>query len=98
MESNALRYFCITFCHLSWACLFIFNNKKSKSYIFGNCWRPFHIKSEIINPHAEGSASASALIAISLNMATGELSVNKWENNVTCVTYLKKYLRYFVVN
>ncbi len=27
MESNAFIYFCVTFCHLSWACLFIFNNK-----------------------------------------------------------------------
>jgi len=27
---------------------------------------------------------------ISLNMATVEMSVNKWENKVTFITYLKK--------
>ncbi len=37
MESNALRYFCVNVCLLSWACLFSFNNKKPQSYIFGNC-------------------------------------------------------------
>ncbi len=31
LESSALRYFCVTFCHLSWACLFIFNNKKTQN-------------------------------------------------------------------
>jgi len=34
--------------------------------------------------------NTSALTPDSLNMVTGELSVNKWENNVTCITKLKK--------
>ncbi len=42
MESNALRYFCDTFCHAGWARLFIFNNKKPKGYVFGNCKGPFY--------------------------------------------------------
>jgi len=29
---------------------------------------------------------------------TRELSVNKWENKVNCITYFKKEIRYFVVN
>jgi len=29
------------------------------------------------------------LLMISVNMRAGELSVNYWENKVTCITYLK---------
>ncbi len=31
-------------------------------------------------------------------MGTGEVSVSKWESKATCITYLKKQLRYFLVN
>ncbi len=34
----------VTFCCLGWACLFIFNNKTKKSYIFGNFKGPFSPK------------------------------------------------------
>ncbi len=56
MESNSLRYFCITFCHLGWAFLFVFNNKKPKGYILVTV-NQFRTKSK----KAEGSASGSAL-------------------------------------
>lgn len=46
MESNELCYLCFTYCHLSWAFLFVLlllflNNKKSQSNIFGNCKGPY---------------------------------------------------------
>ncbi len=33
---------------------------------------------------------SNILLRISLNMGTGELSINKWEKKVTGVTYLKR--------
>ncbi len=33
MESNALYYFCDTFCHMSWASLFVFNNKQKSNIL-----------------------------------------------------------------
>ncbi len=36
------------------------------------------------------SAHNASVLPISSNMGTGDMSVNKWENKVTGVTFLKK--------
>ncbi len=38
------------------------------------------------------------LLKIYLNTGTGEQSVNKWEDKLTGITFLKKLLWYFIVN
>ncbi len=72
--------------YITFALLFVTPQQKNLSYIFGNCKRPFHTKSEINKPQAE----VCTQLPIFLNIGTGETSVNKLENRVTCITHLKK--------
>ncbi len=54
--SEILCYFCFTFCHLGWACLFVFLITKNPKVIFLKPSTPFHTKSETNKPQAEGSS------------------------------------------
>ncbi len=75
-------YFCVTFCHLSWACLLNNNNNKNKSHIFGNCKGPFIPKVKFTSLSLkEGPLRLPRNFS---QHGTEEVSVNK------CVTYLKK--------
>ncbi len=67
----------------SLVCLFIFSNKKPRSYIFGDCKCPFALNVKLI------SLSLKEVL-LRLSMGTGEVLVNKRENKITCVSYLKK--------
>ncbi len=71
-----------TFCHLNWNA-YLFLIKKSPKVIFLATFN-FNFG------NLRQGASAFNLITNLSQHGTGELSVNKWENNVSCITYLKK--------
>ncbi len=57
-----------------------------------------HIYSRTTVKSCSHSAHNTSVLPISPNMGTGDLSVNKWQNKVTGDTFMKKQLRYFLVN
>ncbi len=50
-----LRYFCVTFSHMVWACLFVFNMKK---FYFWQMHKPFHTRSDMNKPQAEENVNS----------------------------------------
>ncbi len=87
-----MHYVTFALLFVTWAGIaYLFlNNKKIKSYIFGNCKGPFTPKVKLINLRLKEVHLPLHLLPISLNMGTGQLAVNTWENKVLCITYLKK--------
>ncbi len=64
-KSNALPYWCVTFCHMGWACLFVLLLLKNAKVIFLAIVKAFsHTKSEINKHQAKGSASAPYCITL----------------------------------
>ncbi len=69
-------YFCVTSGHLSWACLFIFDNKKKTTIVFGN-------SKGSLTPKVKRLNQKEVPLHLAPNFAqnsTGEVLVNKWEN------------------
>ncbi len=87
-----MHYVTFALLFVSWAehACFLFNNEKPTSYIFGNCKIAFTPKVKLLSLRLKKCTCFS--LPISLNMGTGE-------DQVTCVTYLKKYIsKIFVVH
>ncbi len=91
MESNAIRYFCITSAGLGLLnCLLI--TTTPKVIFLATLKTLLHQKVKLV------SLVLKKMPLLSHISHSSSVSVNNWENKVVCITYLKKSLRYFVVN
>ncbi len=84
-----MHYVTFALLFVTWAGLaYLFLIKKKVIFLATVKSLSHQIKCEINKPQAEGSASGLHLTPNFSQHWIGELSVNKWENKVTRITYL----------